>query len=108
MRRATLDEQVHHLVHQHLKVGVTLLAVIIGLTLWRWAIYRHPELFVTAIYLDVALLATGLAGFQGWLGAELVYSHGVFVQQGSPGRPADIKPATNKEQNECEEADCRR
>lgn len=97
MRRATLDADVHKLVHQHMKVGFALLAVIIALTVWRWTIYRQPGLAVTAIYLDVALLAMGLTGFQGWLGGELVYSHGVFVRQHVPPvvENADPKPRTH-------------
>jgi uncharacterized membrane protein len=79
MRRATLEEEVHRLVHQHMRVGFALLVAIIGLTTWRWTIYRQPGLSVSAFYLDAAVLTMGLAGFQGWLGGELVFSHGVFV-----------------------------
>ena len=92
MRRATLQEDVHHLVHQHMKVGFALLAAIIGLTAWRWTVYTQPEHAVSAVYLDVALLATGLAGFQGWLGGELVYSYGVFVQRTAPGAGSGAGP----------------
>ena len=92
MRRATLQEDVHHLVHQHMKVGLGLLASIVGLTLWRWTADAQPEHSVTAIYLDVALLTMALAGFQGWLGGELVYSHGVFVQDAAAGAGADKDP----------------
>ena len=84
MRRATLNEEVHHRVHQHMKVGVMLLAMIVGLTIWRWTIFEQPGLPVSAIYLDCALLAMALAGFQGWLGGELVYTYGVFVKGAEP------------------------
>jgi len=89
MRRANLQEEVHHRVHQHMKVGFTLIAAIIGLTVWRWAIYTQPGLFVSAIYLDVAILTMALAGFQGWLGGELVYSYGVFVKRAGPTEGAN-------------------
>lgn len=89
MRRATLTDDVHELVHQHMKVGFVLLAAIIGLTLWRWTVYLQPQQSVSAIYLDVALLTVGLAGFQGWLGGELVFSHGVFVQHAPSRAGAD-------------------
>ena len=95
MRRAPLEEDVHHLVHQHMKVGLALLVAILGLTFWRWTVYRQPNRPVSAVYLDVALLTMGFAGFQGWLGGELVYSHGVFVQAAAPRAAAkgDPKPA---------------
>lgn len=89
MRRARLAEEVHQRVHQHMRVGFALLTAIIGLTVWRWTVFRQPALSVSAIYLDVALLTMGLAGFQGWLGGELVYSHGVFVQRAAPGAGAE-------------------
>jgi uncharacterized membrane protein len=89
MRRANLQEEVHHRVHQHMKIGFTLIAAIIGLTVWRWAIYTQPGLFVSAIYLDVAILTMVLAGFQGWLGGELVYSYGVFVKRAGPTEGAN-------------------
>lgn len=91
MRRANLQEEVHERVHQHMKVGFALLAAIIGLTVWRWTFYTQPGLPVTAIYLDVALLTAGLAGFQGWLGGELVYTYGVFVKAVKPGKRVKVK-----------------
>lgn len=96
MRRATLQEDVHRLVHQHMKVGFALLAAIIGLTAWRWTVYRQPEHAVSAVYLDVALLAVGLAGFQGWLGGELVYSYGVFVQRAAPDAGSEARPQASE------------
>ncbi len=96
MRRATLQEEVHHLVHQHMKVGFALLAAIIGLTVWRWTVYTQPGRSVSAVYLDLALLTMGLAGFQGWLGGELVYSHGVFVRRAAPGAGPHVNPQDAK------------
>ena len=92
MRRATLQEDVHHLVHQHMKVGFALLAAIIGLTAWRWTVYTQPGHPVSAVYLDVAVLTMGLAGFQGWLGGELVYAYGVFVQRAQHATASDASP----------------
>lgn len=92
MRRATLEEEVHHRVHRHMKVGFVLLAVIAGLTIWRWTAFTRPGLPVSATYLDCAVLAMALAGFQGWLGGELVYAHGVFVKD--PGPIAGSKRTT--------------
>jgi len=54
-----------------------------------WAIYTQPGLFVSAIYLDAAIVTMALAGFQGWLGGELVYSYGVFVKRAGPTEGAN-------------------
>ena len=79
MRRAELSENVHERVHRHMKVGLMLTVVILGLTAWRLTIF-FQGIPVSATYLDCAILAMALAGFQGWLGGELVYSYGVSVQ----------------------------
>lgn len=92
MRRAPLEEDVHRLVHQHMRVGLALLAAMVGLTVWRWTVYTQTGQPVTALYLDAALLTMGLAGFQGWLGGELVYSHGVFVKAIPPRATASGTP----------------
>lgn len=83
MGRASLDGSVHERVHRHMWIGICLYAVICVLTIWRWSLFAS-DLRVTVLYLDFALLAVVLAAFQGWLGGELVYTHGVFVaKQGS-------------------------
>ena len=79
MRRAELTEQVHERVHRHMKVGLMLTAVVLGLAAWRLTIFLQG-IAVSGTYLDCAILAMALAGFQGWLGGELVYSYGVSVQ----------------------------
>jgi uncharacterized membrane protein len=86
MRRAQLQEEVHARVHRHMKVGLTLLAALAGLTLWRWTIHTSPESAVGWSYLAAALLVAGLTVLQGWLGGELVYSDGVFVRHARGGR----------------------
>lgn len=91
MRRASLNEEVHRRVHQHMKVGFTLLAVIAGLTAWRWTVFTQTGISVSAVYLDCAVLSMALAGFQGWLGGELVYTHGVFVKDAGPSAGAKRK-----------------
>ena len=78
MRRAKLDGPVHERVHRHMWVGIGLYVVICVLTLWRWT-YYNADTRITLLYLDVAFLTMALAAFQGWLGGELVYTHGVFV-----------------------------
>ena len=85
MRRATLDEEVHHRVHRHMAVGLVLLTAMVGLAVWRFAIFWQG-IAVSATYLDCAIVAVVVAGFQGWLGGQLVYRHGVSVDH--PARPA--------------------
>ena len=100
MRRADMKDEVHARVHRHMRVGFALLTVIAGLTFWRWTFFSQPGLAVTALYLDVAILAMALAGFQGWLGGELVYTHGVFVDRAGTNGGAHAKAASkDKESN---------
>jgi uncharacterized membrane protein len=86
MRRAQLKEDVHVRVHRHIQVGLTLLAALVGLALWRWTIHTNPDLTVGSRYLAAALLVVCLTGLQGWLGGKLVYSDGVFVRHARGGR----------------------
>ena len=81
MRRADLQEEVHQRVHRHMKIGLALLAALLGLTFWRGRIYMRPGVAVSVMYLDFALLTMALAAFQGWLGGELVFSDGVSVRR---------------------------
>lgn len=94
MRRANLDKAVHERVHRHMRVGLALLAAIIGLTVWR-AFFQADGKPVSIWYLDLGALTIALTIFQGWLGGELVYGDGVFVKQSeqasSPGERPGAK-----------------
>lgn len=94
MGRASLEGAVHERVHRHMWIGICLYAVICALTLWRWSLFAS-DLRVTVLYLDFGLLAVALAAFQGWLGGELVYTHGVFVgkQADSPANSPRVSKA---------------
>ncbi|WP_081974906.1 DUF2231 domain-containing protein [Novilysobacter arseniciresistens] len=81
--RTGLSEEVHHRVHRHRLVGFALLVAILALAFWRWMLFDGDR-SVPMLYLDAAMLTVALAALQGWLGGELVYSDGVFVQS----RPA--------------------
>lgn len=94
MRRATLADEVHVRVHRHMKMGLLLSAAMIALAAWRWTIFIDRSAYVSAIYLDCAIVVMAVALFQGWLGGELVYSHGVFVKEASPRGGA--KPAGSR------------
>ena len=62
-----------------MKVGLTLFAAIIGLTIWRWVITLDPHHGLGWSYLIPAFLVLALTLFQGWLGGELVFTDGVGV-----------------------------
>ena len=79
MHRAPLAEDVHARVHRHRAVGFVLLAALLGLAVWRGILLADARI-VPMLYLDLAVLTAALAAFQGWLGGELVYRDGVFVQ----------------------------
>lgn len=79
MHRAQMSEDVHHHVHRHMHVGLTLLGVIVVLAIWRTFAYMG-QTYVSGWYLCLAVAALLLAGYQGWLGGELVYRHGVSVR----------------------------
>lgn len=94
MRRATLAEEVHVRVHQHMKVGLLLSAAMIALATWRWTIFIDRTAYVSAVYLDCAVVVMAVALFQGWLGGDLVYSQGVFVKEENARGGA--KPAASR------------
>ena len=79
MHRVPLRANVHEGVHRHRWVGIALVAVMCGLTTWRWTFYAEPSQKMPMLHLDIAFLAVALAAFQGWLGGELVYEYAVFV-----------------------------
>lgn len=93
MRRPQLADAVHERVHRHIWAGIALFVAIGALTLWRWSFFRDPVSPLSPVYLDFSFLAAALAGFQGWLGGELVYTHGVFV---APPEAEGAAPASRK------------
>jgi len=92
MRRATLSEDVHHRVHRHMKVGIVLVIAILGLAFWRWRMQLGGGP-VSMYYIDAGVFAVVLAGVQGYLGGELVYTDGVFVRRAS--QSGDAKADTS-------------
>jgi uncharacterized membrane protein len=79
MLRAPLSEAVHARVHRHRAIGLVLATAIVALAAWRGWLYFGGRP-VSMWYLDLIALTVALAMFQGWLGGELVYRDGVFVQ----------------------------
>lgn len=92
MERQEIEHDVHHRVHTHMKVGLTVLAATSALAVWRWVVDVRGGA-VGLGYLAVGLLVVGLATFQGWLGSELVYRYGVGVGQSRARSTSDEKPA---------------
>ncbi len=90
MHRASLTESAHERAHKHMKVGFALAAVIAALAVWRGMIHFEQGVALGWTYMAVALLAVALTAFQGWLGGELVYTHGVGV------RSHDATPAVDQ------------
>lgn len=92
MTREKIEPVAHKRVHTHMKVGLTLFAVLAGLTVWRWLIYSNLAYPIGWIYLVAACLVLGLTFFQGWLGGELVFTDGVGVAPTGQGtEPAQPK-----------------
>lgn len=91
MTREKIEPAAHRRVHTHMKVGLTLFAVLAGLTAWRWLIYSSLANPIGWTYLVAACLVLGLTFFQAWLGGELVFADGVGVaptgQGTEPQRP---------------------
>ena len=96
MYRALLTEAMHERVHKHMKVGIALAAVITALAVWRGMIHFEQDVELGWTYIAVAFLAVGLAAFQGWLGGELVYTHGVGVRSQERGGKAMDRAAMAK------------
>ena len=79
MHREKLQPAAHHRLHTHMKVGLTLFALLAVLTIWRWSIYAGVNARVGRLYLTGAVLVLALTFFQAWLGGELVFTEGVGV-----------------------------
>lgn len=79
----TLSEGVEGDIHRHMLVGYGVLAGAFLLTLLRWFRYRRPHRQLGGAYLLFSLLLCGLTLWQGWLGGELVFEHGVGVSAGT-------------------------
>lgn len=97
MSREKIEPAAHRRVHTHMKVGLTLFAVLAGLTVWRWLIYSSLAYPIGWIYLAAACLVLGLTFFQGWLGGELVFADGVGVAPTGQGKEP-LKPKQHEQE----------
>ena len=94
MGRQSMDHEAHTRVHVHMKVGFVLFAALAALAIWRWIIYKNSETGAGPGYLAVAALVVGLAAFQGWLGADLVFAYGVGVRRHHHGHQDPAHPSS--------------
>lgn len=96
MNREKIAHDAHARVHTHMKVGLVLFTAIAVLAIWRWRIYIDSGDGPGWGYLIAALCVLVLTHFQGWLGGELVYSHGVGVTATGQGtEAASAKPRSS-------------
>src|SRR3546814_18277497 len=81
MKRDSLCEETHRLVHLHLRFGWGILIGLRILTAWRW-LGAQRDAPTDIAYLILAWVLAGLVGLQGWFGGEMVYGHGAGVEVG--------------------------
>jgi uncharacterized membrane protein len=85
LRRAALTPDTRQLVELHLRIGWTIAASLVVLTIWRWRIRQQARRVVTTPYIIAAFLLFALTIFQGWYGGEMVYSQGAGVAAAGQG-----------------------
>jgi uncharacterized membrane protein len=88
-----LGGETKELLHDHAELGEWLPAVFAILALWRIGVESIG--FIGAwrgLYLLAAIIANGALGYQGYLGGELVYDHGVGTALMTP-TPAESPAA---------------
>jgi uncharacterized membrane protein len=83
--RAALTPETQSFVEVHLRVGWTIAACLVALTIWRWRIRQQARRVVTMPYLIASFLLFSLTMFQGWYGGEMVYSAGAGVAAAGQG-----------------------
>ncbi|MEW6733461.1 MAG: DUF2231 domain-containing protein [Acidobacteriota bacterium] len=93
MNNATLGDTVHDYVHLHLYFGIILVAAMAALTAWRWLADKPSHTRFGWGYYIAAFLVLSLTLFQGWIGGELVFSHGAGVAAAGQGTEQPAKAA---------------
>jgi uncharacterized membrane protein len=82
---------VKELLHDHAELGDWLVWVFIVLAIWRIGVETIGFLaFWRGIYLIAAIIAAGALGYQGYLGGQLVYDHGVGTALLTPTPEASV------------------
>src|SRR3546814_14370436 len=92
MKRDSLCEETHRLVHLHLRFGWGILIGLWILTAWRW-LGAQSDAQTDIAYLILAWVLAGTVGLQGWFGGEMVSGHGAGV---APAGQGQQHPETDK------------
>ena len=79
----SIEPAVEDQVHWHMYVGFALAVFAALVWVLRFVAYERPKRPLALPYLVTALIAAALVLYQGWLGGELVFSHGVGVKTSS-------------------------
>lgn len=85
------SDQIHHLLELHEKLGYGLAGLFTLLSLWAFVSLRRPGSQVIPAFIMLLLLGAGTLGFQGYLGAYMVYEGGVgtpMMRGTAPATPA--------------------
>jgi uncharacterized membrane protein len=88
MDRASLAPETDQLVDLHMTIGWVLGGCLVILAAWRWLIWHRGQMTINTTYLVAAFLVLGITFFQGWYGAEMVYSYGAGVAPTGQGTEA--------------------
>jgi uncharacterized membrane protein len=80
MKRNTLADETHEIVHLHMKSGIALASALILVAAWRWAL-EAPS----TGYLMIGWILVAAVALQAWLGGEIVYAHGGGVAAAGQG-----------------------
>jgi uncharacterized membrane protein len=80
VEEAIKGTEAYKILEQHEELGELLPWLTTFLALFRVFIYFKPNNLLFGLYLLVGIVIAGLIGFQGRIGGDLVYKHGVGVK----------------------------
>lgn len=79
LHRSSFGPETNEFVSLHMTIGWVLGVCLVILAAWRWLIRHRGQMTINTAYLVAAFLVLGITCFQGWYGAEMVYSYGAGV-----------------------------
>lgn len=89
MHAASLTDATDQLVDVHMRIGIALGFLLLGLTIWRGWLAKVGMGTRAMPFLVCFAVFVLLLGFQGWYGGELAYSHGAGVAAAGQGMEPD-------------------